>query len=451
MASIPLRASPQFLRPAQAGDHGHPQQVLADAGPVGRDLRQAAAEVAPVGLEIALVLDRLFLDVFERHQAALPVVALELALGLAVMPDLDEARGQVDRVMNATVHAHAAQRVVDMRGVAGEERASALERLRHSLVHFVKRDVSDIVIGDAGHHRGHERLREVAAYRELVAFVRRDWKHHAAEAWNLQQEVPALGIAHVAHRDEAGNDGTEIERRADDQKALRPGEAGKFDPERAPHVAAGAVGADEPAARAHLGSPVALDRDLHARAMLRDVLDLSVELQLEIRLFAQLSVQNTRELGLLALHPIGVSGDVGDGAEIELREHAVLPAAILERRRGQSLRDQRPRGAEPIEHVERRRMEGRGARLLAEIRSRLEYRYRHAAADEVGRRHQADRPRARDQHLLLDRHDAFGPGQVRARLSPESATVSSGSYSPATSLRRRSLPTGDFGIALTNV
>ena len=103
-----------------------------------------------------------------------------------------------------------------MRGVAGEERTSALERLRHSLVHLVKRDVSDLVIGDAGHHLGHERLREVAAYRELVAFVRRDWKHHPAEAWNLQQEVPALGVAHVAHRGEAGNDGTEIERRADD-------------------------------------------------------------------------------------------------------------------------------------------------------------------------------------------------------------------------------------------
>ena len=103
-----------------------------------------------------------------------------------------------------------------MRGVADEERPSALERLRHPLVHLVKRDVGDLVVRNAGHYRGHERLREVGAYRELVAFVRRDWKHHPAEAWNLQQEVPALGVAHVAHRGEAGNDGTEIERRADD-------------------------------------------------------------------------------------------------------------------------------------------------------------------------------------------------------------------------------------------
>src|SRR5262249_19957796 len=137
MASIPLRASPQLLRSAQACDHGHPQQVLVGAGLVGCDLRQAAAEIGPVGLEVALVLDRLFLDVFECHQAALPVVTLKLGLGLAVMPDLDEARGQVDRVVNAAVHAHAAERIVDMRGVAGEERPSALERLRHPLVHLV--------------------------------------------------------------------------------------------------------------------------------------------------------------------------------------------------------------------------------------------------------------------------------------------------------------------------
>src|SRR5262249_60441831 len=121
---------------------------------------------------------------------------------------------------------------------------------------------------------------------QIVACSGRDRKQGVGEARNLQEKVPALGIAHVAPRDEAGNDGTEIERRADDEEAIRPGEAGKFDAERAPYVAAGAVGADEPAAGAQLDSPIALDRNLHARAVLRDVLDVSVELQLEIRLVA---------------------------------------------------------------------------------------------------------------------------------------------------------------------
>src|SRR6478609_11090974 len=95
----PNRPSPQLLRAAQARDHGDPQQVVVGAPLVGRDLRQAATELAAVRLEVALVLDRLFLDVFERHQPALLVVARELRLGPGPTPDVDHARGQVDRVM----------------------------------------------------------------------------------------------------------------------------------------------------------------------------------------------------------------------------------------------------------------------------------------------------------------------------------------------------------------
>ncbi len=97
-----------------------------------------------------------------------------------------------------------------------------------------------------------------------------------------------------------------------------------------------------------------------------------------------------------------MAGHVGNFAEIELRQHAMPLAAILELRRNQALRDQRCRGAEPIEHVERRRMKRRGAGLLAQIGSGLEHRHRHASLHQVGRRHQTDRSGARDQHTLVD-------------------------------------------------
>src|SRR5262249_32535291 len=77
---------------------------------------QAAAEVGSVGLEVTLVLDRLFFDVFERDQPALPVVTLELGLRRGAIPDFDQARGQIDGVVDAAVHAHAAERIVDLRG-----------------------------------------------------------------------------------------------------------------------------------------------------------------------------------------------------------------------------------------------------------------------------------------------------------------------------------------------
>ncbi len=140
--------------------------------------------------------------------------------------------------------------------------------------------------------------------------------------------------------------------------------------------------------------------------MLSHVFDLSVVLQLELRLGAELLAQNARQPPLLALHPIGVMGDVGDRAEIELPEHALALAAILERRRTEALLDQRHRGPEPIEHIEGRRMEGRGARFLAQVGPGLEHRHRHAPAHQVGCGRQAHRPRARNQDPLIDRHAA---------------------------------------------
>jgi hypothetical protein len=92
-------------------------------------------------------------------------------------------------------------------------------------------------------------LRELRRERQLVAFARGDGKHDAAQAGNLQKKVPAPRIAYVTHRHQVGDQVAKIEWRAHDQKAFRPGEAGKIDAERAPHLAARAIGADEPAAR----------------------------------------------------------------------------------------------------------------------------------------------------------------------------------------------------------
>ena len=71
--------------------------------------------------------------------------------------------------------------------------------------------------------------------------------------------------------------------------------------------------------------------------------------------------QDAREFRLLALHAIGMAGGIRNAVKIELREHAVLPGAILKAWRLESLRDQRRGGSERIEHIEGGRMESRGA------------------------------------------------------------------------------------------
>ena len=53
-----------------------------------------------------------------------------------------------------------------------------------------------------------------------------------------------------------------------------------------------------------------------------------------------------------------------------------------------------------IEHVERRRMKGRGAQLLTQRGAGLDDGDRDAVFDQVGGRHQADRPGARNEDAI---------------------------------------------------
>ena len=138
--------------------------------------------------------------------------------------------------------------------------------------------------------------------------------------------------------------------------------------------------------------------------MERDVADPGVELNVDIRHPRKLLMQDTRELGLLALYPVGMTGRVGDRAEIELRQHAVRLAAILELRRDQPLRDQRRCRAQRLEHVQRRWVKGRCARFLAQVMPGLEHRHRNALACQARRRHQANRPGAGNQYALRNCH-----------------------------------------------
>src|SRR5262249_11546977 len=85
-----LGGSPQLGSAAQAPHHRYAQQIGARERRVGRGAPHLVAKPRPVGLvarlEVALVLDRLGLDVFERDQAALAVVTVEFAVRRLVLP-----------------------------------------------------------------------------------------------------------------------------------------------------------------------------------------------------------------------------------------------------------------------------------------------------------------------------------------------------------------------------
>jgi hypothetical protein len=124
----PGEPSPQLFRSPQAGNHRDPQQIIVGSAAVGCDVPQRPSKLLAIGFEVALVLDRLPLGAFERDQPSLAIEALELARAALSMPDVSQPFGQIDRVVNAAVHPHAPERIVDVCRIANQERASVEAR-----------------------------------------------------------------------------------------------------------------------------------------------------------------------------------------------------------------------------------------------------------------------------------------------------------------------------------
>ena len=150
-----------------------------------------------------------------------------------------------------------------------------------------------------------------------------------------------------------------------------------------------------------LDPSIALDRYLNAVTLLGHALDRGIKFQLEIRFAAQSIVQDARELGLLALHAVGMPVT---SAMAPKSNSASTPCALVRYWNFGATSPCAINGSaapSACEHVERRRMERRGARLLAQRRARLEHGDRHAVTHEIGRGHEPDRPRAGDENALL--------------------------------------------------
>src|ERR1700730_13679533 len=141
--------------------------------------------------------------------------------------------------MDTAVHAHAADRIVDVAAVAGEQHAAFVEGRGDALVHGVEHIIGYFVVAallmdalqaalDAGH-----------AQRRLVGLLLRHREHAAPDAgrafaFDLEQIDPLVGIGEIIARAVALAGGAEIEAGADLDEALGPGEALEGDVGEAP-------------------------------------------------------------------------------------------------------------------------------------------------------------------------------------------------------------------------
>ena len=112
----------------------------------------------------------------------------------------------------------------------------------------------------------------------------------------------------------------------------------------------------------------------------------------------------------------------GEQPKVERKHFTGGPVAVLEHRRFESALLQKVEQAQVVEHVECRRVEGRGTQVFGRLRKRLYQGHRHAATRQAEGADQADRPGAGNQYFFACFHGFYDS----RRSALHSATILNG-------------------------
>ena len=250
-------------------------------------------------------------------------------------------------------------------------------------------------------------MRAAAIAQDVVFALRRVGRvHRAPQTWravggDLEAIAPRAGIGEVTAIAIAAL-AFEIERRGENNEALRPGEAFEFDSGAPAHRAAPAVGADQIDA-AVLRNRTRQPAHLHGDGIraLRHVDDFMIEQYLDIRMRLQPVQNELRGLELFALHDKRMPRVVFENGVIELRDQRLArPVPELKDWRDQT--DPRHVGGQRVvQQIERRRMGGRGAQVHLQHAVIVEQaHWQPMTANEPGAK-ETDRSAAGDQDSAL--------------------------------------------------
>ena len=328
--------------------------------------------------------------------------------------------------MHAAVHAHAADRAVDVRRIAGKDGAASAEVGGDALVHGV---------GRAMHHFIGLIARQKALQLRLDEFVAEDFfrrvidigrKVHAP-AFRLRPfeqvgpllrvgEVIAVGVTVIL---------VEIVANGDGQRAFGVGVALELDAERFAHDAAAAFGADDVTAADGLFIAGGIGDDgFDAVAVLRERHEFGRHADIAHLRFTQYLHGFVDDLGALALEHVWKARVVLQHRMIKLGEHRIgFAIPVLHGRRNQTALFKALIQAEVVEHFERDRVDAAGARLLIQKALRIEaldHGGAQAVLRQIEREADTNRPRTgNDDGLLCCRHCLNPPA---LRFSPRRAS-----------------------------
>src|SRR5262245_19072704 len=97
------------------------------------------------GFEIVLVGDRDLVHIFESDRSTLPLVAVQFGLRDLLTQHVHQFFGQIERVMDAAIHAHATERIVEVCRITCQKYAALAISIGNALMNRIESAMCDLV------------------------------------------------------------------------------------------------------------------------------------------------------------------------------------------------------------------------------------------------------------------------------------------------------------------
>ena len=194
------------------------------------------------------------------------------------------------------------------------------------------------------------------------------WDHHAPQFGDAQQDAPFVVVGDVVDAGEAIEMTLDRVARRQRQEALWVGETLERDAGPFAHDRIRAVRPDQIVGADSFDGDRGFDENADPALILIERQDAPIEAHAAGVHRLELRGHEPRQLILLALQAVGMRRHVGQFAEIEFDDRAGLAIAVMIARRAEAVFLELVEHAEFVEHVERRRVERRGAHVLGATR-----------------------------------------------------------------------------------
>ncbi len=321
--------------------------------------------------------------------------------------------------MQAAVHPHAAQWIVDVRGIARQENIAVAITPGHPLMHPVDGAMADRVVAILGRDALQRGLGMCVRHDHLIRHGFRNRNEHAPQLGHPQKHEPLVGVGHVVDVAQIVETVFERVRRGDTVKLFRKCQPLELDVQPFSDDRIGTIAGDQVTPAMVTNRKRRLGCQAHACGILCDVHHFLVEAKFDVGHGGEQFADMLHHFPLLALQAVGIAHRARQQPEIEGKDLAGGTIAMLKHRGFQATWQQPFEQPQVFEHVERRRVKGRCAQVFGGRRKAFDHRHGHALPGQPQGADQSNRACTGNQHPLCVMHPRLPWNRTQCRLTAE--------------------------------